>query len=112
MNTNDILKTLHNALVAKAQERIAVDGKAKVAAEIGNAIISYGKCWTEGLSDDGRLSDVERTAIEAKFAAIVDVHVPYAKGTGVKIAWDGLSFFGIGWQGLKHYFNRWFGLGL
>ena len=112
MKTNDILKTLHDALVAKAQERVAVDGKAKVATEIGNAIIDYGRMWTEGLADDGRISDADRTAIDAKFASLIDKHVPSVDGAAVGIAWNGLSLFGIGWKGLKHYCNKWFGLSL
>lgn len=112
MSTNDILITLHDALVAKAQERVAVEGKAKVATEIGNAIIDYGKMWTEGLADDGRLSDDERIAINGKFAALIDAHVPSVDGATVGIAWNGLSFLGLGWKGLKHYCNKWFGLNL
>lgn len=112
MNSNDILKQLHDALVAKAQERIAVEGKAMVATEIGNAIIDYGKMWTEGLSDDGRLSDAECIAIDAKFASLIDAHVPSVSGAAVGVAWNGLSFFGIGWKGLKHFCNKWFGLSL
>lgn len=112
MSTNDILKTLHDALVAKAQEHVAVEGKAKVATEIGNAIIDYGRMWTEGLSDDGRISDAERTAIDAKFASLVDEHVPSVGGAAVGIAWNGLSFFGLGWKGLKTLCNKWFGLNL
>lgn len=42
MNTNDILKTLHDALVAKAQERVAVEGKAKVAASLKNILAYFG----------------------------------------------------------------------
>ena len=112
MNTNDAIKQVHDALVAKAQERVAVEGKAKVATKIGNAIIDYGKMWTEGLADDGRLSDAERTAIDAKFASLIDAHVPDVGGTAVGIAWNGISLFGIGWKGLKHYCNKWFGLNL
>lgn len=112
MSTNDILKTLHDALVAKAQGRVAVEGKAKVATEIGNAIIDYGKMWTEGLSDDGRISDAERAAIDDKFASLVDKHVPSVGGAAVGIAWNGLSFFGLGWKGLKTCCNKWFGLNL
>lgn len=112
MNTNEILKNLHDALVAKAQECVAVEGKAKVATEIGNAIIDYGKMWTEGLSDNGRLSDAECWAIDAKFAELVDKHVPSADGAGVKIAWNGISIFGLGWKGLKAYVNKWFGLAI
>lgn len=111
-STNDILKELHDALVEKAQVRVAVEGKAKVATEIGNAIIDYGKMWTEGLSDDGRLSDAERTAIDAKFASLIDAHVPAAEGTAVGIVWNGLTIFGFGWKGLKRYINKWFGLNL
>lgn len=112
MTTNEILKKLHDALVAKAQERVVVEGKVKVAAEIGNAIIDYGRMWTEGISDDGWISDAERTAIDAKFAELVDKHVPSAAGMAVGIAWNGISLFGIGWKGLKHYCNKWFGLNL
>lgn len=112
MSTNDILKTLHDALVAKAQERVAVEGKAKAATEIGNAIIDYGRMWTEGLSDDGRISDAERTAIDAKFASLIDEHVPSVDGVAVGVAWNGLSFFGLGWKGLKALCNKWFGLNL
>lgn len=112
MTTNDILITLHDALVAKAQERIAVEGKMKVATEIGNAIIDYGKMWTEGLSDDGQLSDDERVAINGRFTALVEAYVPSVDGAAVGIAWNGLSFFGFGWKGLKYYCNKWFGLNL
>jgi len=112
MSTNEILKKLHDALVAKAQERVTVEGKAKVVTEIGNAIIDYGRMWTEGLADDGRISNAERAAIDAKFASLVDSRVPSAAGVTVRIAWNGLSLFGIGWKGLKHYCNKWFGLRL
>ena len=112
MTTNDILVEIHDALVEKAATRIKVDGKAKVAAEIGNAIIEYGKCWTEGLSDDGALSKEEAAAIRAKFNTIVTAHVPSYEGSGVNIAWNGLSLFGLGWKGLKSYLNKWFGLAM
>lgn len=112
MSTNDILITLHDVLVAKAQERVKAEGKAKVAAEIGNAIIEYGKMWTEGLADDGCISDDERLAINAKFTSLIDAHVPSVDGAAVGIAWKGLSFLGFGWKGLKFYCNKWFGLAL
>lgn len=112
MDTNDILKQTHAALVKKAKEHIAIEGKAKVAAEIGNAIIDYGKLWTEGLADDGALSTDEANAIQTKFAALVDSHVPSYGGTGVNIAWNGLSLFGIGWIGLRKYLAKWFKLDL
>lgn len=112
MTTNDILKEVHGALVKKAQTRIAIEGKAKVAAEIGDAIIEYGKLWTEGLADDGTLSDEEAAKIQTKFAALVDTHIPSCEGTGVNIAWNGLSLFGLGWKGIKAYLVKWFGLAL
>lgn len=112
MNTNEILKEVHAALVEKAKARIAIEGKAKVAAEIGNAIIDYGKLWSKGLADDGVLSDEECEKIKTKFAALADAHIPSYDGTGVKIAWSGLSLFGIGWKGLKHYLAKWFKLDL
>lgn len=112
MNTNEILKEIHGALVEKAKARIAIEGKAKVAAEIGNAVILYGKLWTEGLADDGTLSDEEAAKIKTMFAALADTHIPSYDGTGVKIAWGGLSLFGIGWKGLKHYLAKWFKLDL
>jgi len=110
MDTNDILVEIHAALVRKAEDRIAIEGKAKVAAEIGNAIIDYGKLWTKGLADDGRLSPGECNAIAEKFNALVKAHVPAYSGSGVKYAWEGLTFFGIGWSGLKAKLRDWFKL--
>lgn len=112
MTTNEILKEIHAALVEKAAQRIAIEGKAKVAAEIGNAIIDYGKLWTKGLSNDGKLSGDETEKITGKFDALIDEHVPAYSGSGVGIAWNGLSFFGLGWKGLKHYLAKWFKLDL
>ena len=112
MNTNDILREIHAALVEKAKERIAIEGKAKVAAEIGNAIIDYGKLWTEGLADDGKLSIDECLKIKQRFDGLVCTHVPAYSGSGVGIAWNGLSFLGLGWKGLKHYLAKWFKLDL
>lgn len=112
MTTNEILKEVHAALVEKAAQRIAIEGKAKVAAEIGSAIIDYGKLWTEGLADDGKLSSDEAKKITMKFDSLVDTHVPSYGGTGVNIAWNGLTIFGLGWVGLRKYLAKWFKLNL
>ena len=53
-----------------------------------------------------------KAANDEKFASLIDEHVPAADGMAVRIAWNGISIFGIGWKGLKHYCNKWFGLNL
>ena len=112
MTTNDILKEVHAAMVTKVAERCKTGDKGKIAAEIGTAIIDYGKTWTEGIADDGELSSEERMRICAKFAEIIDAKVPAADGLGVSAAYNGITFFGLGFKGIKYYLNTWFNLGL
>lgn len=112
MSTNDILCELHAALVAKARERCRVAGNNKTAIEIADALMNYGKLWSEAFANDGAMDDVEQLAIIAKGDEIIRSKVPSINNSGVKIAWNGLSLFGIGRSGLKAKLREWFGLSL
>ena len=112
MSTNDILCELHAALVAKARERCRVEGDNRTALEIAGALIDYGKLWSEAFANDGVMDDAEELAIIAKGDEIIRNKVPSIENSGVKIAWNGLSLFGIGWSGLKAKLREWFGLSL
>ena len=112
MNSNDIIKQVHRAAVEKAAERCVVEGNSKTAVEIGNAIIAYGKQWTEGLANDGKIDKSEVDGICAEFDKIIETHVPSVDGMSVGIAYNGFSILGLGFKGIKHYLNKWFNLGL
>ena len=112
MESNEILKQIHAAAVAKAAEKCRVEGSAKTAIEIGREIVAYGQSWIDAFADDGTISGEEATRINAAFGGLVDKRIPNVSGTTVGIAWNGLSFFGIGWKGVKHYINKWFGFAL
>lgn len=112
MDTNNILKEVHAALVEKAAAKCAVEGNAKTAIQIGRDIVAYGQAWMDAFADDGKVSDKEKDNILIAFAGILDKHVPTVENSAVKIAWNGLSFFGIGWAGLRKKLNEWFALGI
>lgn len=112
METNEILKQIHAAAVAKAAEKCRVEGSAKTAIEIGREIVAYGQVWIDAFADDGMISGDEATRINAAFGGLVDKRIPNVSGKTVGIAWNGLSFFGLGWKGAKHYINKWFGFAL
>lgn len=112
METNEILKQVHAAAVAKAADKCIVEGSAKTAIEIGREIVAYGQTWIDSFADDGTITDKEETLINAAFGDLVDKRVPNVSGATVGIAWNGLSFLGLGWKGAKHYINKWFGLAL
>ena len=44
-NTNDAIKQVHAALVAKAKSHCAVDGSNRLALDIGAKLADYGKEW-------------------------------------------------------------------
>ena len=50
--------------------------------------------------------------MDTKFSDVVEKHLPPVDNSAVKIAWNGLSIFGIGWAGLRSKLNDWFGLKL
>ena len=112
METNEILKQIHAAAVAKAAEKCRVEGSAKTAIEIGREIVAYGQAWIDAFADDGTITGEEATRINAAFGGLVDKRVPNISNSTVGIAWNGLSFLGIGWKGAKHYINKWFGFAL
>lgn len=117
MNTNEVLKKIHKAAVQKAAVKCAVDGSARSAVEIGNAIIAYGQKWTEGIADDGKLSEAEIGKIQDAFELVLDRYVPALENSAVDIVYNGvdswlLRLLGVSFQGLKHYLNKWFGLNL
>ena len=72
MNTNDAIKQIHAALVAKAKKRCAVDGNNKFALEVGGKVAEYGSAWAEAFGNDGKLDDDEERALKAKFNSIID----------------------------------------
>ena len=112
MESNEILKQIHAAAVAKAAERCFFEGSAKTAIEIGREIVAYGQAWIDAFADDGTITQIEATCINAAFGRLVDKRVPNISGKTVGIAWNGLSIFGIGWAGLRSKLNDWFGLKL
>ena len=118
MTTNEMLKTTHLATVQKVAVQCAIDGSSKKAVEIGNAIIEYGKAWADGFADDGKLDEAEVGKIQEAFASVVNKYVPDIDSPAVAIVYDGIdswflrTFFKVEFKGLKHYFNKWFGLEL
>lgn len=112
MESNEILKQIHAAVVAKAAEKCRVEGSAKTAIEIGREIVAYGQSWIDAFADDGTISGEEATRINAAFGGLVDKRIPNVSGKTVGIAWNGLSFLGLGWKGVKFYVNKWFGFSL
>lgn len=112
MNSNKVIKQIHLAAVRKTAENIALTGNKQKAAAVGNAFVRYGQLWTNGLANDGRIDEREVAAIAAEFDALVDAHIPAVDSVAVGFAYDGVSIFGLGWKGVKHYLNKWFRLGL
>jgi hypothetical protein len=112
MDTNNILKDIHAALVEKAAAKCRVEGSAATAIRIGRDIVAYGQTWIDAFADDGKISEAEKDNILAAFSDVVEKHLPPVDNSAVKIAWNGLSIFGIGWAGLRSKLNDWFGLKL
>lgn len=113
MNTNDAIKQVHAALVAKAKAKCAVEGNNKFALEIGGKVAEYGSAWATAFGNDGVLDNDEERALNAKFNAIVDAYIPKKDGILVDKAWNGFSFCLIKiFKGIKNYLNEWFGLEL
>jgi len=113
MNTNDAIKQVHAALVAKAKAKCAVEGNNKFALEVSGKVAEYGSAWAAAFGNDGVLDDDEERALNAKFNAIVDTYLPKKEGVLVDKAWNGFSFCLIKvFKGVKSYLNEWFGLEL
>ena len=113
MNTNDAIKQVHAALVAKAKAKCAVEGNNKFALEVSGKVAEYGSAWAAAFGNDGVLDGDEERALNAKFNAIVDAYVPKKDGILVDKAWNGFSFCLIRvFKGVKNYLNEWFGLEL
>ena len=113
MNTNDAIKQVHAALVAKAKAKCAVEGNNKFALEVGGKVAEYGSSWAASFGDDGVLDDDEERALNEKFNALVDTYIPKKDGVLVDKAWNGFSIFFINvFRGVKNYLNEWFGLEL
>ena len=117
MNTNDAIKQVHAALVAKAKAKCAVEGNNKFALEVGGRVAEYGSALATAFGNDGVLDDDEERQLVAKFNAIVDTYLPKKDGVLVEKAWNGarigFKHFGIElFKGVKNYLNEWFGLEL
>ena len=113
MDTNDAIKQIHAALVAKAKAKCSVDGNNKFALEVGGKVAEHGSAWATAFGDDGVLDGDEERALNAKFNAIVDAYIPKKDGILVDKAWNGFSFCLIKiFKGVKNYLNEWFGLEL
>lgn len=113
MDTNDCIKQVHAALVAKAKAKCDVDGNNKLALEIGAKVAEYGAAWAAAFGNDGKLDEDEERALDAKFNAIVDAHLPKREGVLVEKAWNGFSILFVNvFKGVKNYLNEWFGLEL
>ena len=113
MDTNDAIKQIHAALVAKAKAKCSVDGNNKFALEVGGKVAEYGSAWAEAFGNDGKLDDDEERALNAKFNSIIDAYLPNKDGILVEKAWNGFSILFINvFKGVKSYLNEWFGLEL
>lgn len=113
MDTNDAIKKVHAALVAKAKAKCSVDGNNKFALEVGGKVAEYGSAWAEAFGNDGKLDDDEERALNAKFNSIIDAYLPNKDGILVEKAWNGFSILFINvFKGVKSYLNEWFGLEL
>ena len=113
MNTNDAIKQIHAALVAKAKAKCSVDGNNKFALEVGGKVAEYGSAWAASFGNDGVLDDAEEDALNRQFAAIVDNYIPKKDGILVEKAWNGFSILFINvFKGVKNYLDEWFGLEL
>lgn len=111
MTTNDCIKKIHAAIVAKAKSRCEVDGNNKFALEVSGQVGEYASLWATAFGNDGRLDDDEERAINAKFDYVVDRYLPSKEGTIVDKAWNGIRFCFINvFDGVRNYLNRWFGL--
>lgn len=109
MTTRDIVKKVYAAFVKKAAERSFEDKNTKVALEIGGDVAAVGQTWIDSFKD-GNINVTEEQNLNAVFGSAVDRWVPEQGGIGVSLLWNGISIFGFGWKGLKHYLEKWFGL--
>ena len=113
MDTNDAIKQIHAALVAKAKAKCSVDGNNKFALEVGGKVAEYGSAWAEAFGNDGKLDDDEERALNAKFNSIIDAYLPNKDGILVEKAWNGFFFFFINvFEGVKDYLYEGFDLAL
>ena len=113
MDTNDCIKQLHSALIAKAKAKCAVEGNNRLALEISGKVAEYGSSWATAFGNDGKLDDDEERMLTAKFNALVDSYLPKKDGVLVEKAWNGFSFLFVNvFKGVKNYLNEWFGLEL
>jgi hypothetical protein len=111
-NTNEILVAIHKQAVEKVSAKTIQDGKNLEALRIGSALMEYGRLWVDSFKDDGTITDEEKNALNTKFEELSKEYIPAIEGTTVSIAWNGISFLGIGWKGLKSYINKLFGFNL
>ena len=109
MNSNDIVKKIYAAVVKKAAKKSFEDNNTKVALEVGGDGAAVGQTWIASFKD-GNIDATEEENLNAVFGATVDKWVPKQEGIGVSRLWNGLSLFGLGWKGLKHYLEKWFDL--
>ena len=112
MNSNDIIKKIYAAAITKQKKHCIEDGTAKTAVEIGNDVIEVGQTWTSAFQNDGKIDDDEEKKMNEVFGAKVDKWVPKVSGVAVTFMYEGITFFGIGWKGLKYYLNKFWDLGL
>lgn len=113
MDTNDAIKQIHAALVAKTKRRCSVDGSNRLALVIGAKLAAYGNAWAAAFGNDGVLDDYEEGVLNRQFDVIVDEYIPKKEGVLVEKAWNGFSILFINvFKGVKNYLNEWFGLEL
>ena len=112
MNSNDIIKKIYAASITKQKKHCIEDGTAKTAVEIGNDVIEVGQTWTSAFQNDGKIDDDEEKKMNEVFGAKVDKWIPNVSGVSVTFLYEGFTFFGIGWKGLKYYLNKFWDLGL
>lgn len=113
MNTNECVKKLHAALVAKAKRKCEIASSNRLSLEIGGKLAEYGGEFAAAFSNDGILDDEEERRLNAMFDEIVDTYLPSLDDPVVDRAWNGFSIFFITvFKGVKNYLNTWFGLDL
>ena len=113
MDTNECIKQIHSALIAKMKRQCSVAGNNKLALEVSGNVGEYASALATSFGNDGVLDDEEERRINAKFNAIVDMYLPSRNGKIVDKAWNGFSILFVNvFKGVKNYLNEWFGLEL
>lgn len=116
-DTNEIIKSVHHAILCKVAEKCRVDGNKLFAAEVAKEIGDYAVALVGAFSDDGVISEDESAQLKNLFDTFVDKRIPKKQGWLVKVAWEGLTIPGFGWlikgwEGLRIKVERFLKVGI